>query len=159
MFRHSFSRFACCFAVLIAASSGIFLFAQEAASKAPDRWSMMPVSSSELRTLIAKSQLVAQATVLQHTTKSENSIHLEHTSLRLDKLFRGSLSAGQTIDLVCICSREYPDLVPGTEIVFFADRNDGVWEPSKASLTYETYYLQSSSWLLSRISERVRKIQ
>jgi hypothetical protein len=158
-FRPLLLSLACWFALLVFVTAGKPSYPQSATDKGIDNWGMMPLNSSELRTLIARSQLVAKATVLEHTTKSDHGVHIENTALRLDKVFWGAPISGQRIDLLCICSREYPGLVPGAEAVFFADHRDGTWEPSRASLTYEMFYLPSSSWLTSRIEERVPKVK
>ncbi|HEX3436607.1 MAG TPA: hypothetical protein VHT24_07540 [Pseudacidobacterium sp.] len=160
----SFSRqlHLCCIAILIAGFAGIPVFSQAGIQNGPTSWAAMPyLKPSQLRSLITNSELVAKATVLQHWPREiDPQTHIEkpaHTSLRIDKVFRGKLQPEETLDLICICSSETGStvLTQGEEIITFANFNQkaGAWVPS--SFAYSIYFLDYSEWLDHQISERV----
>jgi len=149
-------------AVFFMMSTSIFLWAD--AQRGPTSWAAMPyLEPPQLRRLIMSSQLVAKATVLQHWPRQiDSETHTEkpaHAMLKIDKVFRGKLQPGDTLDLVCICSSETSSAVlsQGEEIITFAnfDRKAGVWVP--AGFHYSIYFLNYSDWLAHQISERTSR--
>jgi hypothetical protein len=134
--------------------------ANELFSQTANDWTSIGLHKSELRPLIMKAELVAQAKVISHSpAKAETFTHIETTTLLLEKVFKGRLQAGQSIDLVCLCSgdHDYSNLVPNVPVMVFAkyDRQEGIWK-SAATPDQEIYYLPYSAWLVNQIVQRTK---
>lgn len=163
--RYIWVYFAGCFCMLFIIFNWNPAQSQESSINSSENWGLVPLRPSELRKLILGSQLVAKVKVIQHWPQHiDPQSHIEypeHSTLFMDKVFRGNVQRGKIIHFECVCYAEpgATGLIPGEEIVIFAnhslDRQQ--WFPPALSKKYELYYLPYNKWLDHQISKRAQK--
>ncbi|WP_158823299.1 hypothetical protein [Granulicella sp. S156] len=95
-----------------------------------------PLSNSEVRALIRKSELVAHVRVISFSPatleEEQHGDKIERTSFVVLETFLGHPPAGN-LNLLCICSGDTwsGDIKPGVEFILFArySKKDHAWEP------------------------------